>query len=57
MDPLTATLTPQHHTTKLLGNAFHYWEYNSDKQPTIVVIHGYRGTHHGHEPVIAHMPE
>ena len=57
MDPLTATLTPQHHTTKLLGNAFHYWEYNSDKQPTIVVIHGYRGTHHGLERVIAHMPE
>lgn len=57
MDPLTASLSPQHHVTELLGSTLHYWEYNGDKQPTIVVIHGYRGTHHGLERVIAHMPE
>lgn len=56
MDQLTAALTPRHHTIELLGGTLHYWEYNSDKQPTIVVIHGYRGTHHGLERVIAHMP-
>lgn len=24
-----------------------YWEYNADKQPTLILIHGFRGTHHG----------
>lgn len=57
MDPLTATLKSTHHTTTCLGSRVHYWEYNSDKQPTIVVIHGYRGTHHGLERVIAHLPQ
>lgn len=57
MDPLTATLAPAHHTTDCLGSTVHYWEYNSDKRPTIVVIHGYRGTHHGLERVIAHLPQ
>ena len=56
MDHLTAQLSPAHHTTNCLGSMVHYWEYNADKQPTIVVIHGYRGTHHGLERVIAHMP-
>lgn len=56
MDPLTATLAPIHHTARLGDGTVHYWEYNSDKQPTIVVIHGYRGTHHGLERVIAHLP-
>lgn len=57
MDPLTAALTPIHHTTDCSGSTVHYWEYNSDKRPTIVVIHGYRGTHHGLERVIAHLPQ
>lgn len=56
MDPLTATLTPTHHTIDLSGSTLHYWDYNSTKRPTIVVIHGYRGTHHGLERVIAHLP-
>lgn len=24
-----------------------YWEYNADKHPTLILIHGFRGTHHG----------
>ena len=57
MDPLTSSLHPRHHTVRNLGSTLHYWEYNGDKRPTIVVIHGYRGTHHGLERVIAHMPK
>lgn len=57
MDPLTRTLSPIHHTAKTTSGDLHYWEYNADKTPTIVVIHGYRGTHHGLERIIAHMPE
>jgi len=41
----------------VLGSMTRYWEYgdpNSDV--TIVVAHGYRGEHHGLEPVIAQLP-
>lgn len=57
MDPLTTALAPAHHTVDLNGSTVHYWEYNTTKHPTIVVIHGYRGTHHGLERVIAHLPQ
>lgn len=53
MDPLTTSLSPTHHTAGTLD----YWEYNPAGTPTVVVIHGYRGTHHGLERIIAHMPE
>ena len=33
-------LTLDHGTVK-------YWEYHTDKKPTLVMIHGFRGTHHG----------
>lgn len=53
MDPLTTALAPTHHTS----SGLEYWEYNPGGAPTLVVIHGYRGTHHGLERIIAHMPE
>jgi len=28
----------------------------SDARPTIVLVHGFRGEHHGLEPVVAHLP-
>lgn len=38
----------------VLGSETHYWVYGPDDAPlTIVVAHGYRGEHHGLEPVIA----
>lgn len=34
-----------------------YWEYGSaDAATTIVAVHGFRGDHHGLEPVVAHLP-
>ena len=38
----------------VLGSETHYWVYGpNDAAVTIVVAHGYRGEHHGLEPVIA----
>ena len=38
----------------VLGSETHYWVYGpEDAAVTIVVAHGYRGEHHGLEPVIA----
>ena len=38
---------------ELLGSRTRYWEYGTPGTgPTIVVVHGYRGDHHGLEPVV-----
>jgi pimeloyl-ACP methyl ester carboxylesterase len=38
----------------ILGSETHYWVYGPDDAAlTIVIAHGYRGEHHGLEPVIA----
>jgi pimeloyl-ACP methyl ester carboxylesterase len=38
---------------ELLGSRTRYWEYGTPQSgPTIVVVHGYRGDHHGLEPVV-----
>lgn len=34
-----------------------YWEYGpSDAEATVIAVHGFRGEHHGLEPVVAHLP-
>lgn len=34
-----------------------YWEYGaSDAETTIVAVHGFRGDHHGLEPLVAYLP-
>lgn len=39
-----------------MGGDTRYWVYGQDDATTtIVVVHGYRGEHHGLEPVIAHL--
>ncbi len=40
-------MNPTHRTTVTLGAKIHYWEYHTDKAQTLVLIHGFRGTHHG----------
>ena len=40
----------------ILGSDSHYWDYGpADAETTIVAIHGFRGEHHGLEPVIAQL--
>ena len=42
------------HAVEVLGSDTHYWSYGPDDAPlTFVIAHGYRGEHHGLEPVIA----
>lgn len=41
----------------VLGGTTAYWVYGpDDAQATIVAVHGFRGEHHGLEPVVAHLP-
>jgi len=41
----------------VLGARTTYWEYGPiDAATTIVAVHGFRGDHHGLEPVVAHLP-
>lgn len=43
---------------QLLGSRVRYWEYGTRGEgPTIVVVHGYRGDHHGLEPVVRLLPD
>lgn len=42
----------------LLGGTTRYWEYGpADAARTVLLVHGYRGDHHGLEPVIARLPD
>ena len=40
----------------MLGGTTAYWVYGpADAETTIVAVHGFRGEHHGLEPVVAHL--
>ena len=41
----------------ILGSNVHYWIYNEDKPHTIIMVHGFRGTHHGLQDIIRALPE
>ncbi|MCB1280426.1 MAG: alpha/beta hydrolase [Salinibacterium sp.] len=48
----------EHREVAILGSETRYWVYGpEDAETTIVVVHGYRGEHHGLEPIVAHLPE
>jgi pimeloyl-ACP methyl ester carboxylesterase len=40
----------------IMGSDVHYWVYNEDKPHTILMVHGFRGTHHGLLEVIRALP-
>jgi pimeloyl-ACP methyl ester carboxylesterase len=41
----------------VLGAVTAYWTYGpDDAETTVVAVHGFRGEHHGLEPVVAHLP-
>jgi pimeloyl-ACP methyl ester carboxylesterase len=47
------------HRTRVLGAATAWWEYGEPAgpdAPVLVVVHGFRGDHHGLEPVLASLP-
>nr|WP_254367633.1 alpha/beta hydrolase [Microbacterium sp. NC79] len=44
-------------TVDVAGVQTAYWVYGDDDAPTIVAVHGFRGEHHGLEPVVAYLPD
>lgn len=53
---LLAGTDPRDSRLEVLGTTTRYWEYGpADAAETLVVVHGYRGEHHGLEPVIAQL--
>jgi pimeloyl-ACP methyl ester carboxylesterase len=53
---LLAQIPAREAVVEVLGSSTHYWEYGEpDATTTVIVVHGYRGEHHGLEPVIAHL--
>ena len=52
-----AAIPVQRHETEVLGSPTVWWEYgDSDATTTILAVHGFRGEHHGLEPVAAFLP-
>lgn len=55
--PLLAEIPVERGTAEVLGGTTAYWTYGDAADPTtIVAVHGFRGEHHGLEPVVAHLP-
>lgn len=53
---LLAAVPVRHGEVEVLGSRTRYWDYGPlDAPVTIVAVHGYRGEHHGLEPVVAHL--
>jgi len=45
-----------HSTISILGTETHYWEYGpADAETVVVLVHGFRGDHHGLDAVVAHI--
>ncbi|WP_341951891.1 alpha/beta hydrolase [Salinibacterium sp. TMP30] len=46
----------RHSTIDVLGASTHYWEYGpADAEIVLVLVHGFRGDHHGLEAICAHI--
>lgn len=55
---LLSTMPIREGVVTILGSETHYWDYGPENASvTIVVAHGYRGEHHGLEPVIAQFAD
>jgi pimeloyl-ACP methyl ester carboxylesterase len=55
-DAQLARIPVRVHTVSVLGTDTRYWEYGDPAATTtIVMVHGFRGDHHGLEPVVAQL--
>ncbi|WP_114589494.1 alpha/beta fold hydrolase [Microbacterium arborescens] len=55
-DSLLARIPVRRLETDILGGTTAYWVYGRDDAPqTLLAVHGFRGEHHGLEPVVAHL--
>lgn len=53
---ISTDLTPTTSQLSIFGSTVHVWTYGDATLPAIMVVHGYRGTHHGLERIIEHLP-
>lgn len=51
-----ARIPVREHRTTVLGTETAWWEYGDAGAPVLVFVHGFRGDHHGLEPVVAQLP-
>jgi pimeloyl-ACP methyl ester carboxylesterase len=55
--PLLDEIPVERREVAVLGGTTAYWVYGpAEADTTIVAVHGFRGEHHGLEPVVAHLP-
>lgn len=55
--PLLDEIPVDRREVDVLGGVTAYWVYGpADAESTVVAVHGFRGEHHGLEPVVAHLP-
>jgi pimeloyl-ACP methyl ester carboxylesterase len=55
--PLLDEIPVERSEVEVLGGTTAYWVYGPrDAAVTVVAVHGFRGEHHGLEPVVAHLP-
>jgi pimeloyl-ACP methyl ester carboxylesterase len=53
---LLTVMDARAHTLSVLGSDTRYWEYGDPTSPTtVVMVHGFRGDHHGLEAVVAQL--
>lgn len=56
--PLLDAIPVERHEIAVAGGTTAYWVYGPpDAATTVIAVHGFRGEHHGLEPVVAHLPD
>jgi len=56
--PLLDVIPVERREATVLGGTTAYWVYGPhDADTTVIAVHGFRGEHHGLEPVVAHLPD
>ena len=56
--PLLAEIAVTRGEVEVQGGTTAYWTYGpADAAHTLLAVHGFRGEHHGLEPVVAHLPD
>ena len=56
--PLLDEIPVERREVAVAGGTTAYWVYGpADAATTVIAVHGFRGEHHGLEPVVAHLPD
>lgn len=50
-------MNTEKHSATLSHGKVHYWVYNPKGAATLVMVHGFRGDHHGLEDIVAELPK